>query len=96
MLVIIPGCFSEQLSTIITHTAHNIMQAQRQNFTFPRYVFMAYDWFPPEWWTYGRSQIQVDCTDEDLTNFIERSLSFQWRPVPDDDNVTTDTGKVPL
>ena len=70
------------------------MQAQRQNFTFPRYVFMAYDWFPPKWWTYRRSQIQVDCTDEDLTNFIERSLSFQWRPVPDYDNVTTDTGKV--
>lgn len=70
------------------------MQAQRQNFTFPRYVFMAYDWFPPEWWTYERSQIEVDCTDKDLTNFIERSLSFQWRPVPDYDNVTTDTGKV--
>ena len=94
MLLIIPSCFSEELSTIITCTAH--MQAQRQNFTFPRYVFMAYDWFPPKWWTYGRSQIQVNCTDEELTNFIERSLSFQWRPVPDDDNVTTDTGKVTL
>ena len=70
------------------------MQAQRQNKKFPQYVFMAYDWFPPKWWTYEISQVQVDCTDEELTNFIERSLSFQWRPVPDDDNVTTDTGKV--
>ena len=57
---------------------------------------MAYDWFPPNWWTYEISQIQVDCTDEDLTNFIERSLSFQWRPVPDYENVITDTGKVSL
>ena len=69
-------------------------QAYSQNFTFPRYIFIAYDWFPPKWWTYERSRIQVNCTDQDLTNFIERSLSFQFRPLSDDDNVTTDTGKV--
>ena len=57
---------------------------------------MAYDWFPPNWWTFERSQIPVNCTDEELTDFIERSLSFQWRPVPDNENVITDTGKVRL
>ena len=72
------------------------IQAHNQNYTFPRYVFMNYDWYPPEWWTYERSQIQVNCKDEDLTKFIERSLSVQFRPVSDDDNATTDTGKVRL
>ena len=57
---------------------------------------MAYDWFPPKWWTYERSNIQVNCTDQELTNFIERSLSFQFRPLSDDDNAITDTGKVRL
>ena len=36
----------------------------------------------------------MNCKDEDLMKFIESSLSFQLRPVSDDDNVTTDTGKV--
>ena len=57
---------------------------------------MNYDWYPPKWWTYERSQIQVNCKDEDLTKFIERSLSIQFRPLSDDDNITTDTGKVRL
>ena len=71
-----------------------LIQAHKQNYTYPQYVFMAYDWFPPRWWTFDRSHVHVDCTDEELGNFIERSLSFQWRPVPDDDNAITDTGKV--
>ena len=67
-----------------------------QGYTYPQYVWMGYDWFPPRWWTFERSQVEVDpdCSDEDLTNFIERALSFQWRPVPDDDNAITDAGKV--
>ena len=65
-----------------------------QGYTYPQYVWMGYDWFPPKWWTYERSQVEVDCSDDELTNFIERALSFQWRPVPDDDNAITDTGKV--
>ena len=55
---------------------------------------MAYDWYPQKWWTVESSQVKVNCTDSDLTNFIERALSFQWRPVADDANATTDTGKV--
>ena len=55
---------------------------------------MAYDWYPQKWWTLERSQIEVNCTDNDLTKFIERALSFQWRPVADDANATTDAGKV--
>ena len=72
------------------------MQAYKQNYIYPRYVFMTYDWFPPKWWTFERSHdvVHVNCTDEELANFIERSLSFQWRPVPDNENVLTDTGKV--
>ena len=40
------------------------------------------------------SQVEVNCTDSELANFVERSLSFQWRPVADDANAPTDTGKV--
>ena len=57
---------------------------------------MAYDWFPPNWWTFDRSHVHVNCTDDELENFIERSLSFQWRPVPDDNNAIIDTGKVSI
>ena len=71
-------------------------QALKQNYTFPRYVWMAYDWFPPRWWTLERSQVEVNCTDSELAEFIERSLSFQWRPFPDDVNATTDSRKVRL
>lgn len=55
---------------------------------------MAYDWFPPNWWTFDRSHVHVDCTDDELATFVERSLSFQWRPVPEDNKAITDTGKV--
>ena len=72
------------------------LQAHMHNYTFPRYVWMAYDWFPPQWWTYERSHVPVNCTDAELSNFIEGSLSFQWQPVSDVPDVTTDTGKVRL
>lgn len=68
------------------------MQAQQQNYTYPRYVWMIYDWYPPRWWTYGSPL--PNCTDDDLANFVENSLSFQWRPVAEYPNVTTETGKV--
>ena len=66
------------------------------NYTFPCYVWMAYDWFPPQWWTYERSHVPVNCTDAELSNFIKGSLSFQWQPVSDVPDATTDTGKVRL
>ena len=38
----------------------------------------------------------VNCTDSELANFIKGSLYFQWHPVSDVPDVTTDTGKVRL
>ena len=52
---------------------------------------MVYHWFPKEWWINNE---EVNCTNSALTNFIKGTLSFQWQPLLEDQNVTTATGKV--
>ena len=73
---------------------HHIMQAQRQNFIYPKYGWIAYDWYPNRWWTLEESKIEVSCSDSELAEFLDKVISFRWRPVPDDSNVTTDAGIV--
>ena len=74
--------------------ATHCMQAQRQNFIYPKYAWIAYDWYPTQWWTSKESNVEVSCTDGELAEFLDKVISFRWRPVPDDSNATTDAGIV--
>ena len=75
-------------------TFHVILQAQRQNYTYPKYAWIAYDWYPKRWWAFEESNIEVSCSDSELAEFLDKVISFRWRPVPDDRNATTDAGIV--
>lgn len=70
------------------------MQAQSQNFTYPRYAWIAYDWYPKRWWAFEESNVEVSCSESQLAEFLDKVISFRWRPVPDDRNATTDSGIV--
>lgn len=73
-----------------------MLQAQQNNFTYPKYAWIAYDWFPLRWWAREESSVEVSCSDHELAEFLEKVISLRWRPVPDDLNATTDSGIVSM
>lgn len=38
---------------------------------------MVYDWFAVKWWTKDVSSVVVDCSDDELTEFVEGMLSLR-------------------
>ena len=71
-----------------------ILQAQKNNFTYPKYAWISYDWYPLRWWAYEESKIEVSCSDRELAEFLEKVITFRTRPVEDDINAATDAGIV--
>ena len=69
---------------VCTHT-----QAQKHNYTYPRYAWILYDWYAEEWWTTG-DPID-DCSDGDLRRFLDRAVTVQ---LPEFGNGTTSIGTV--
>ena len=67
------------------------LQAAKLNLTYPRYAWLTFGWYPFGWWL---SDGTVDCTDQQLAAFMERSLALQIFPNPDDRSASTDTGLV--
>lgn len=69
-----------------------ICEAAKLNLTYPRYAWLTFGWYPFGWWL---SDGTVDCTDQQLAAFMERSLALQIFPNPDDRSASTDTGLTP-
>ena len=57
---------------------------------------MVYDWFAVKWWTKDVSSVVVDCSDDELTEFVEGMLSLRqdFGLTKDDLVKPTDTGIV--
>ena len=71
------------------------MQAQKRNYTYPRYVWITYHWYPKQWWTENvTSNVSVSCTEEELESFLERVLTIQRYETLEDENATTEFGRV--
>lgn len=61
---------------------------------YPRYAWIAYDWYPPRWWTLEVSKVEVNCTDDELSGFIEGMISLKRYPIPEDVSEISDAGIV--
>ena len=65
----------------------------RRNYTYPRYAWITYNWYPDRWWTEAvTTTVNVNCTDDELERFLERVISLENYPVAEDANRTTDEG----
>ena len=70
-----------------------IFQAFKRGHTYSRYAWIAYDWYPPKWWSSEISDVIVNCSDSEIAKFLQ-VISFRRYPVPDDVNAATDSGVV--
>ena len=71
------------------------LQALKRNYTYPRYAWITYYWYPREWWTTNvTANVEVDCNEKDLERFLERVISIQRYETLEGDNTTTDYGPV--
>ena len=71
------------------------MQAAKRSLKYPRYTWIAYDWYPREWWKdISGSDYSGDCDTEMLEQFLERVISLRRYPAPDNSSVVTDAGIV--
>ena len=69
------------------------MQAAKQGLTYPKYVWIAYDWYPQGWWKQSLED-GADCDSNMLQTFLERVISLRRYPAPDDSSAKTDAGIV--
>ena len=72
----------------------HFIQSQKQNFTYPKYAWIVYDWYPNRWWTFEESNLEVNCSDIELAEFLDKVISFHWHLTPADNHTTTDAGIV--
>ena len=69
----------------------------RRSYTYPRYAFITYNWYPDRWWTDDvTTTVNVSCSDDELERFLERSISLENYPMAEDHNRLTDEGRVCL
>ena len=70
----------------------NSMQAAKRGLTYPKYVWIAYD-YPQGWWKQS-SEDGADCDSNMLQTFLESVISLRRYPAPDDSSAKTDAGIV--
>ena len=87
--------------SVHVHTHHEqyyftaaIIQAHKKGFTYPRYAWIAFDWYPQRWWTRAVFQDDIDCTDDELAAFLDKTITLRRHPTQEDVNATTTTGIV--
>lgn len=59
-------------------------------------MWIVFDWYPQKWWTEQVANNQVNCTDSQLEEFLERVLSLREDPAIDLEAGPTDTGIVSI
>ena len=37
--------------------------------TYPKYAWISSDWYPPRWYAFGESKIDVKCSERELAEF---------------------------
>ena len=75
----------------MTVTIVACMQAAKRRLTYPKYVWIAYDWYPRGWW-----KSVEDCDIKQVQNFLHRVISLRRYPAADDSSAQTDAGIVRL
>lgn len=55
------------------------MQAFKRGLMYPQYAWITFDWYPHQWWK--NTVDGVDCTDDQLEQFLDRVLSLRRYPL---------------
>ena len=77
-----------------------LVQAYRRGMTFPRYLFISGYQYSEFWWTDDIRNVSAypppQCSQQELTDAIYRSLAVDYFPMPtaEEANTTTDVGYV--
>ena len=67
-----------------------------RGFTYPRYAWVTNGWYQNNWWTEEVNQEQIDCSDDELAEFLHRSLVLEMLPEHNDSNAPTDVRLVSI
>ena len=67
-----------------------------RGFTYPRYAWVTNGWYQNNWWTEEVNQEQIDCSDDELAEFLHRSLVLKMLPEHNDSNAPTDVRLVSI
>lgn len=70
-----------------------LFKAKKRNYASPKYVWMLYDWYPRSWWKQP-SEDDANCSDRDIEEFLDMSISLRRYPLVLDVTSTTDAGIV--
>ena len=70
-----------------------LFKAKKMNLTIPNYVWLFYDWYPKGWWIQA-SEDDAGCTDGDIKEFLDRTISIRRYPLVVDVMSITDAGIV--
>ena len=74
----------------VLHIYSFILQAQRQNMTYPGYVWITQGWYSDQWWT----EEDTNCTRKEMNSFLNGTIAISHFPTASNENDTTDTGTV--
>ena len=69
-----------------------ILQAKRQNLTYPGYVWITQGWYSDQWWM----EEDTNCTREEMKSFLERAIAISHFPTASSENDITDSGIVSI
>ncbi|XP_064390840.1 gamma-aminobutyric acid type B receptor subunit 2-like [Halichondria panicea] len=72
-----------------------ICEAYLRGYTYPKYAWLTYGWYQDRWWTEEVYPELTNCTDNQLAEFLHRSIALQLLPNLNELNATTDTGLTP-
>jgi len=74
----------------VLHIYSFILQAQRQNMTYPGYVWITQGWYSDQWWM----EEGTNCTRKEMESFLNGTIAISHFPTASNENDTTDTGIV--
>ena len=67
-----------------------ILQAKRQNLTYPGYVWITQGWYSDQWWM----EEDTNCTREEMKSFLNGTIAISHFPTASNENDTMDSGIV--
>ena len=74
----------------------DVLQASKRNLVYPHYAWIIYSIYPDKWWTEEVANETLECSDQELEEFLLKShaLTIHLVPEPDDWNHLTAAGLV--
>ena len=62
------------------HIVFVCKQASKMGYTYPKYTWIINDWYTAYWWTAAEDNSIVNCTDDELEDFLDKVLILHSLP----------------